>query len=238
MSPGRECGVGEGWRNLNPREPVPIVRAMGVPARPDVESSVPNGVIVEGRFEKVRVRPLRRFGTYRREGSIGVSSDGLTISGRHVLPAPIRLAIGIPLCALTLVVGYGVVEYLLLKEETLIVPWSAVDGFVVDRQLSRIAFTFQGKKETGPVVFRTARAQWLYATMQQYVPAKDLGAGCRQSSPAPSTCSHCHWNSGNHIDPGDVRTAQVARWAKVKTRIKPRSERRLSPIQGLCSSVL
>ena len=34
---------------------------MGVPARPDVESSDPRGVIVEGRFEKVRLRPLRRF---------------------------------------------------------------------------------------------------------------------------------------------------------------------------------
>lgn len=130
---------------------------MGAPVRPDVESSVPSGVIVEGRFEKVRLRPLRRFGMYRRKGSIGVSSDRLTISGRHVLPAPIRLAIGMPLCALTLVVGYGVVEYLLLMAETLFVPWSSIDGFVVDGQQSRIAFTFQGTKETSPVVFRTAR---------------------------------------------------------------------------------
>jgi hypothetical protein len=183
MSPGRECGVGEGWKNLNPREPVPIVREMGVPARPDVESSVPSGVIVKGRFEKVRLRPLRRFGMYRREGSIGVSSDGLTTSGRHVLPAPIRLAIGVPLCALTLVVGYGVVEYLLLKAETLFVPWSAVDGFVVDGQHSRIAFTFQGTKETSPVVLRTAQAQWLYATMQQYVPRRDLGQGVTKARP-------------------------------------------------------
>ncbi len=157
--------------------------AMGSPAHPDVESSVPSGVIVEGRFEKVRLRPLRRFGMYRREGSIGVSSDGLTISGRHVLPAPIRLAIGIPLCALTLVVGYGVVEYLLLKAETLFVPWSSIDGFVVDGQQSRIAFTFQGRKETSPVVFRTAQAQWLYATMQQYVPGRDLGQGVVKARP-------------------------------------------------------
>jgi hypothetical protein len=120
---------------------------------------------------------------YRREGSIGVSSDGLTTSGRHVLPAPIRLAIGVPLCALTLVVGYGVVEYLLLKEETLFVPWSAVDGFVVDGQHSRIAFTFQGTKETSPVVLRTAQAQWLYATMQQYVPRRDLGQGVTKARP-------------------------------------------------------
>jgi hypothetical protein len=155
---------------------------MGVPARPDVQSSVPRGVIVEGRFEKVRLRPLRRFGVYRREGSIGVSSDGLTISGRHVLPAPIRLAIGIPLCALTLVVGYGVVEYLLLKAETLFVPWSAVDGFVTDGQQSRIAFTFQGTKETSPVVFRSAQAQWLYATMQQYVPGRAWGTEIRSSA--------------------------------------------------------
>ena len=161
---------------------MPIVRAMGVPARPDVESSVPGGVIVEGWFEKVRLGPLRRFGMYRREGSIGVSSDGLTISGRHVLPAPIRLAIGIPLCALTLVVGYGVVEYLLLKAETLFVAWSSIDGFVVDGQQSRIAFTFQGTKETSPVV-RTARAQWLYATMQQYVPGRDLGQGVVKARP-------------------------------------------------------
>ena len=72
---------------------------MEIPARPDAEPLVPTGVIVEGRFEKARLRPLRRFGMYRRDGSIGVSSDGLTISGRHVLPVPIRLAIGIPLCA-------------------------------------------------------------------------------------------------------------------------------------------
>lgn len=156
---------------------------MGAPVRPDVESSVPSGVIVEGRFEKVRLRPLRRFGMYRRKGSIGVSSDGLTISGRHVLPAPIRLAIGMPLCALTLVVGYGVVEYLLLMAETLFVPWSSIDGFVVDGQQSRIAFTFQGTKETSPVVFRTAQAQWLYATMQQYVPGKDLGHGVVKARP-------------------------------------------------------
>jgi hypothetical protein len=160
-----------------------MVRAMGVPARPDVESSGQSGVIITGWFEKVRLRPLRRFGTYRREGSIGVSSDGLTISGRHVLPAPIRLAIGIPLCALTLVVGYGVVEYLLLKAETLFVPWSSVDGFVVDGQQSRVAFTFQGTKETSPVVFSTGQAQWLYATMQQYVPASDLGQGVVKARP-------------------------------------------------------
>jgi hypothetical protein len=156
---------------------------MGAPVRPDVESSVPSGVIVEGRFEKVRLRPLRRFGMYRRKGSIGLSSNGLTISGRHVLPAPIRLAIGIPLCALTLVVGYGVVEYLLLKAETLFVPWSSIDGFVVDGPQSRIAFTFQGTKETSPVVFRTAQTQWLYATMQQYVPGKDLGQGVVKARP-------------------------------------------------------
>jgi hypothetical protein len=54
---------------------------------------------------------------------------------------------------------------------------------VTDGQQSRIAFTFQGTKETSPVVFRTAQAQWLYATMQQYVPGRDLGQGVVKARP-------------------------------------------------------
>jgi hypothetical protein len=137
----------------------------------------------EGWFEKARLLPLHGYGQYRRGGRIRVSASGLRIEGRHVLPAAIRLAIGLPLCLLTLVVGYGVVEYVLLKTETMVVPWLSVEGFVIDARESRVALALDGPPQTSPVVIRTENAPHLYSLLQRYVPGADMGAGTASRRP-------------------------------------------------------
>ena len=161
----------------------------GIPPPPErqatrlAEAGTQDDITIEGNFEKVRLRPLRRFGMYRRGGSIEVTPRGLTISGRHVFPVTTRLLIGVPLSALTLVVGYGVVEYVLLVTEDLFVPWNGVEAFVIDRRQSRVGLAFRGSKESSPIVFRTSQAEWIYASLQSRIPDKDLGEGVVKGRP-------------------------------------------------------
>jgi hypothetical protein len=155
-----------------------------LPAAPtDVRHGPPDNATFQGWFEKSRLVPLDGYGQYRRRGRIYVSASGLTIEGRHVLPAAIRLAIGLPLCLLGLMVGYGVVEYVLLKTETVFVPWPSVEGFVIDARESRVGLALDGPPQTSPVVIRAENAPDLYSLLQRHIPNADMGAGTTKGRP-------------------------------------------------------
>jgi hypothetical protein len=130
------------------------------------------------------VPPSAQRGQYRGRGNIVLSDTGLCIVGRHTRPFWMKYLIGFPVfyllyliigsfwdsfswlmvmvsMPLSLWVSYWLVEYALLKRETVFVPWSSIKNYCYIKIEGRglftgfIGITFDGYKNCSPVAFGT-----------------------------------------------------------------------------------
>jgi outer membrane protein assembly factor BamB len=134
-----------------------------LPLRPDVD---PLTLSAQVRFRKKRVAPLKRYGSFRRTGTLRMDADGIQVDGMHVLPAGVRIGLAIVIFLsiffLThgyLIVGaiplYFLVEYGVLRHEIIHISWSEVRALGSDPSKELVAFDFVGSKSVTPVTFST-----------------------------------------------------------------------------------
>ena len=139
---------------------------------------------VEGKFRKVKVAPLDRYGQYRGEGHIQLLPEGLKINGRHVLTMGARWGIGLGLffgsliltaaatggggyCAPGFIPIYFLVEYFLLKREEILVPYSKITRLGGDERHALIGIEFDGEPNCSPVALHTSKWESVLAGLQQ-----------------------------------------------------------------------
>ena len=123
-------------------------------------------VKVDGKFRKVKIRQLGRYGMYRGRGSIEIGEEGVKISGSHVYPVGTRWAIGIGICVASAIVTFGyivlgiipvylLVEYVFLKKEEISVPWSSLKQFAAHPSRKLVGLNWDGPKWCNPVALKT-----------------------------------------------------------------------------------
>src|SRR4051812_12137025 len=100
----------------------------GPPPRP-APTTVPAGARIAVAFRKRRLSPMKRFGAFRRQGTIEVTESGIVVDGYHVFPLPVRIVLYVPFA---IVLGYLMGEYVVLRRSKLEIPWSQVRAFVAD----------------------------------------------------------------------------------------------------------
>ncbi|MFC2160286.1 type II secretion system protein GspG [Acidobacteriota bacterium] len=143
---------------------------------------------VGGKFRKVRINPIVTTGRYRGKGSLQLTPGGLQISGRHVFSIGFRWVIGLVIffgslilstamtggagyCAPGFIPIYFLVEYLILKQEEILVPYSDITRLVGDSQNSLIGIDFKGQPQSSPVFMETPAWSPLLIALQQKVPS-------------------------------------------------------------------
>jgi outer membrane protein assembly factor BamB len=145
------------------------------------ERVAPN-LIVPVRFRKKRVAPLKRYGSYRGQGTLRLDGDGIWIDGRHVFPAGLRIAGAIVISLMVffltrgfVVVGavplYFLVEYVFLAEERIHVRWPGVRAMGFDPAQDIVAIDFDGPRTVSPVAFSTSDARAVVEIIQRHGPA-------------------------------------------------------------------
>jgi outer membrane protein assembly factor BamB len=142
------------------------------------ERVAPN-LIVPVRFRKKRVAPLKRYGSYRGQGTLRLDGDGIWIDGRHVFPAGLRIAGAIVISLMVffltrglVVVGavplYFLVEYVFLAEERIHVRWPGVRAMGFDPAQDIVAIDFDGPRTVSPVAFSTSDARAVAEIIQRH----------------------------------------------------------------------
>jgi len=140
--------------------------------------------IFQGKFRKMRIKPMKEYGNYRGEGFIEINNENFRISGRHVHSLGFRWGWGLVIFFGMLLVTAGafapgliplylIMEYAWLKREDTIVPFSDVNSYVSDMKRHLIAIDFRGNRWCRPVVLRTESWQDLLAILRQKVPDRD-----------------------------------------------------------------
>jgi len=141
---------------------------------------------VTGKFRKVKVSPIDRYGQYRGEGSIQLIPEGLKINGRHVFTMGSRWGIGLGLffgslilstavtggagyCAPGFIPIYFLVEYFLLKREELLVPYSKITRLGADERHALVGIEFDGEPNCTPVALHTPNWKSVLAALQQRI---------------------------------------------------------------------
>jgi hypothetical protein len=122
---------------------------------------------LRGTFRKYRIDPLKRYGAYRGHGSLTLTPDGISISGSHVYPLGMRLAMILGVCLVGTVLTRGLLwipglvplyflsEYLVLKHEDLFVPWERIVLVRSNERKRAVAIVFEGPMHVTPAVLRT-----------------------------------------------------------------------------------
>jgi hypothetical protein len=120
-------------------------------------SSVPAGwADGRGKFRKMRVKPMKGYGTYRGQGRVTVDPDrGITIEGNRAKPTGTRIAIAIGLFlasaivtyflfGMTILLGfiplYLLVEYVFLDDGGSVLPFSSIADWAHDPKKKLISF--------------------------------------------------------------------------------------------------
>ena len=140
--------------------------------------------IMHGKFRKVRVKPVKEYGRYRGQGYIEVSEDSLRICGRHVHSIGFRWGWGLVIFFGMLIITMGafapgfiplylIMEYVWLKKEDTVVPFSDINSYMADSKRHSIAIDFRGDRWCRPVVLRTEDWQDLLTILRQKVPDRD-----------------------------------------------------------------
>lgn len=156
---------------------------------------------VTGRFRKARVKPLKKYGTYRGAGTITAHPvEGLTIEGRRVKPAVTRVLLGLAIIAGTLVLSggkfavgfipvYVFMEYVWLDRANARIPWSSVETYADSARSKLIAFRVAGwEPGRDTVVFRSDAYSSLVSVFDSAVGQNRVGMPAKgtASRPAPS----------------------------------------------------
>jgi hypothetical protein len=137
-----------------------------------------------GKFRKVKIKPLNGYGNYRGEGKIEFTDDGFRICGRHVFSLGARWGLGLAIFFGLLIVTSGlfapgfiplylILEYVWLKREDTMVPFSDVINYVSDPKQTLIAIDFHGPQWCRPIVLKTEKWQEALAILRQKIPNQD-----------------------------------------------------------------
>jgi len=133
------------------------------------------------------IKPIKRYGAYRGDGTLRLERSGLGITGRHVRPVGMRWAIGLGVFAAFLLLTRGglapgfiplyfLLEYGLLVEGNRHVPWSNVTRYASQPAKQRISIetTNAGKNES-PLVFSCDRWQDVLQALRTFAPGREVG---------------------------------------------------------------
>ena len=137
-----------------------------------------------GKYRKVRIKPLKDYGNYRGEGKIEFTDDGLRISGRHVMSLGARWGIGLAIFFGLLIVTAGafapgfihiylIMEYVWLKREDTIVPYSNVIRYVADSKKCLVGIDYHGPQWCKPVVLKSDKWSEILAKLREIMPDRD-----------------------------------------------------------------
>ena len=141
-----------------------------------------------GKFKKVRIKSLaKKYGMYRGKGLIVLDDQGITIKGKHVKSLGARWGIGIALMLASAVLTGGavvlgfipvylLVEYAILKQDDIRIPWDKVRMFAVDPKKKLIGLDFDGPDWTSPAILYTEQFQPTVAELQRRIPSKESKA--------------------------------------------------------------
>jgi hypothetical protein len=167
-------------------------------------------VIVQGRFRKARVRPLKKYGQYRGRGQLEVGPNVVTIRGKHVYSLGARWGLGLTLFfgSLILTMGafapgfiliYLIVEYWWLKKEDRTVLFSSITGVALDATRQLLAIEFLTYDGGSAVVLKSPEASTTFQALQssrsgQSETTTDMPGG------VTTTCRRCGHTWTGHWD--------------------------------------
>jgi hypothetical protein len=143
----------------------------GPPPRP-VARTVTAGARITVQFRKRRLWPMKRFGAFRRQGTVDVAENGLVVDGYHVFPLPVRLILYVPFA---IVLGYLMGEYVVLRRSKLELAWSQVRAFVADPKDGQLAIETDGTHDVNPIVFRSPEWRLVHDALRAATPTSDRG---------------------------------------------------------------
>ena len=146
--------------------------------------SIPTGLSYHGKYRKVRIKPFKGYGHYRGEGSIEFTDDGLRICGRHVLSLGARWGIGLAIFfgfaivtagmfAPGFIIIYLIMEYVWLRREDIVVPYSNVIHYVSDPKKCLVGVDYHGPKWCSPVVLKSDKWSEITAKLREIIPDRD-----------------------------------------------------------------
>lgn len=141
----------------------------------------PVTAVVSGKFVKIKVRGMEKFGQYRGKGSLKVTPTGLSITGSHVYTMGQRwlfgLALWIGILVLTegrfapgFILIYLAVEYQWLKKGDKSVSFNRIKAFKSVPEKKLIAIQFIGEPWETPLVMKSDEWQTIYGALEARVP--------------------------------------------------------------------
>jgi hypothetical protein len=145
-------------------------------------------MLATGKFKKVRVKPLKTYGSYRGSGSVQVGPNGVVVRGKHVRSLGVRILIGVGLFIGSLIATRGafapggiliylLVEYVFVERGDTSFGWSVIESFAHDakRQVVEIETSLPAKHER-TLSLKTDQHQVLTEELRRYVPASEVAA--------------------------------------------------------------
>jgi hypothetical protein len=151
-------------------------------APPDAQQML---VAVAVRFRKVMIKPIKRYGAYRGAGTVRLERSGIGVTGKHVRPLAIRLAIGLGLFVVFMLLTggrlapgiiplYFLLEYGLLEDGNRHIPWTNVTRFASQPSKQRVAIeTSSSQKNENPLVFSCDHWQEVLQALQTFAPGRE-----------------------------------------------------------------
>jgi hypothetical protein len=152
--------------------------------RPDTLPT--ESVAVSARFRKAMVKPIKRYGAYRGDGTLRLDQSGLQVRGKHVRPLAVRWGIGVAVFAACLIltggrlfVGfiplYFLLEYGLLENGDRTIPWSSVTRFASNEAKGYVAIeTNSAEKNQNPLVFTSDHWREVLQALRAYAPGREV----------------------------------------------------------------
>jgi len=137
-----------------------------------------------GKYRKVRIKPFKGYGNYRGEGRIEFTNDSLQICGRHVMSLGARWGIGLAIFFGSLIVTVGffapgfiiiylIMEYVWLKREDTVVPYSDVINYVVNPKKCLVGIDYHGPQWCKPVVLKSDQWSEILSKLREIIPDRD-----------------------------------------------------------------
>ena len=138
------------------------------------------------KFQKVMIKPIKRYGAYRGAGTLRLYQSGIDVTGKHVRPVAMRWLIGLGVFgAVLLLTGgrlfvgfiplYFLLEYGLLIAGNRHIPWSSVTRFTSHASKGRIAIeTDSPKKNENPLVFSCDHWRDVLQVLRTLAPQREV----------------------------------------------------------------
>lgn len=133
------------------------------------------------KFKKRRVGSFG-YGQWRGDGILTISTQGVTIQGKHVKTLAARWGIGFGISIAVLVITFGMfapgvlimyplVEYVILDRETISLPWSQIPGW--GSQGTDIAIEMGMIRFKSPAVFESSVQPQIRELLLKHAPEKE-----------------------------------------------------------------